>query len=42
MIEKTIHKLDTFALTPLKKELGKEFSYGELRLAVAYMISQKV
>jgi len=41
MIEKAIHKLDTFALTPLKKELGKEFSYGELRLAVAYMISQQ-
>ncbi len=41
IIEKTIHKLDTFALTPLKKELGNDYSYGELRLAVAYMISQK-
>ena len=41
MIEKAIHGLDTFALTPLKKELGKEFSYGELRLGVAYVISQK-
>ncbi|WP_066630149.1 helix-turn-helix domain-containing protein [Labilibacter marinus] len=40
MIEKAIHSLDTFALTPLKKELGKEFSFGELRLGVAYMISQ--
>ncbi|MGQ1787345.1 MULTISPECIES: helix-turn-helix domain-containing protein [unclassified Saccharicrinis] len=41
MIEKVIHKLDTFALTPLKKELGNGFSYGELRLGVAYMISQR-
>ncbi len=41
MIEKAIHKLDSFALTPLKKELGNEFSYGELRLATSYIISQK-
>ncbi len=41
LIEKTIHKLDTFALTPLKNELGSDYTYGELRLAVAHMIAQK-
>lgn len=37
IIEKAIHKLDTFALTSIVKELGEGFSYGEVRLTVAYM-----
>ncbi len=39
-IEKEIHKQDTFMLTPIKGALGKDASYGEIRMVVAYMQSQ--
>ncbi len=40
-IEKSIHKLDTFKLTPLKEDLGSDFTFGEIRLGVAAVIGQK-
>ncbi len=37
LIEKEIHKQDTFAINPIKGALGQKASYGEIRLVVAYM-----
>ncbi len=37
MIEKEIHKQDTFALNPLKEKLGSKVTYGEIKLVVAHM-----
>ncbi len=39
-IEKVIHKLDDFKLTPIKNELGDGYSYGEIRMVVAHLQSQ--
>ncbi len=40
VIEKAIHKLDDFKLTPIKHELGENYSYTEIRMVVAYLQSQ--
>jgi len=37
IIEKEIHKHDTFSLTPIKEALGSNFTYGEIRLVIADM-----
>ncbi len=37
LIEKEIHKQDTFALNPIKEKLGSKVTYGEIRLVTAYM-----
>ncbi len=37
LIEKEIHKQDTFALNPLKEKIGNQATYGEIRMVVAYM-----
>ncbi len=42
IIEKEIHKQDSFALGVLKKELGNKVSYGEIKLVLAYMTKDKV
>ncbi len=41
LIEKEIHKQDTFALGTLKGELGNTASYGEIKMVIAYLESQK-
>jgi len=40
-IIKTAKKLDTFHLSPIKEELGKEYSYSELRFAMAHSLYLK-
>ncbi len=40
IIEKEIHKHDTFALTPIKEALGNNASYGEIRMVIAYMTKE--
>ncbi len=42
LIEKEIHKQDTFTLTPIKEALGNEVTFGEIKMVVAYMQSQGV
>ncbi|MCW3805242.1 helix-turn-helix domain-containing protein [Plebeiibacterium marinum] len=42
IIEKEIHKQDTFTLSPIKESLGKGVSYGEIKMVVAYMQKDKV
>ncbi len=37
LIEKEIHKQDTFALNPLKEKIGNQATYGEIRMVLAYM-----
>ncbi|WP_075603369.1 helix-turn-helix domain-containing protein [Saccharicrinis aurantiacus] len=39
-IEKEIHKLDDFALNPIKEALGSNYSYGEIKMVIAWMKSQ--
>ncbi len=42
LIEKEIHKQDTFTLTPIKEALGNDVTFGEIKMVVAYMQSQGV
>lgn len=42
LIEKTKQKLNTIQLTSLKQALGDKFSYGQLRMVIAYLEHQKI
>ncbi len=36
-IQKTIQQLNTVALSPVKEKLGGDYSYGEIRMVMAYL-----
>ena len=42
IIEEAIHKLDGKALAPIKEELGRGFSFGEIKMVMAVLEAESV